>query len=408
MLPQYSIINRILIFFLIVFSSGASSLSVNDTALIIFFAVTLVLFLLTAKSKKDLTGMLYVLFFIAAAACYYRFANGRMDSTTWLGFSIKILCAYMIVKMNRDEFTENMVHVIYFIAAASLIGFALQSIFPAQVFEYNNFFGMESRNNSNSLIFDFSYLHAGRNCGCMWEPGAFAVLLVMGLWLALLHEEELSKKYLVVLVIALLTTFSTSGYIAFGVILVYRFLLRNISVKKGIYAVLFIPLLVYSFINSELLGNKIVEQLSGINEELNKAYENPDYQVSVTRFASLAVDYPVFIQRPMLGYGVDVNTVNAKTLYKEYGENVVRSSGIFILLVQFGIIGLVFYFSRLYYSFKGIAGSSYAWFTVIVFFMLMFSTPMHFTPLIFSLFFIKNPGYDLHYHPGAQPAAVYS
>ena len=59
-----------------------------------------------------------------------------------------------------------------------------------------------------------------RNWGIFYEPGMFAFYLNLALYLLLFKSESINKKMLLFLSIALITTFSTSGYITFGLMFI--------------------------------------------------------------------------------------------------------------------------------------------------------------------------------------------
>jgi hypothetical protein len=386
-----NLLKHISIFFLIIFSAGASTISIDDTSLIIFFILIVFFTIVKDQLRKIFKEVLLIVGLVLCFMIYYYSINGNLDLHTWIGFLLKIFIGFLVVRINGESFSKNLIKVTYLISIVSLAGYILQLFIPDTLFQLNNFFGIALRENSNSLIFNFTYLHAVRNSGCMWEPGAFAALLIIVLWLSYFDGNEISKRIRLIFIITLLTTFSTFGYIVFGVILLFRNLLQVNSSKKFISLLFMFGTFLYLFFNSELLGNKIFEQVSNVQEELNKVNKNPNYQLSITRFASFAIDYPKILKSPLLGYGIDINTTNEKVMYNDYGSNVIRSSGILVIFLQLGFIGFCLYFLILFQTFKKLSNRYYAWATLVIFFLLLFSNPLQFSPLLLSMLFIRMP-----------------
>lgn len=63
-----------------------------------------------------------------------------------------------------------------------------------------------------------------RNCGMFWEPGAFAGYINVAFMLFINNLSELFRKHrgkVVILLLALLSTLSTTGYVCFGLIMLF-------------------------------------------------------------------------------------------------------------------------------------------------------------------------------------------
>ncbi len=304
---------------------------------------------------------------------------------------IKILLTFLIVKINRNNFIKNFITVCFFLTVISLVGYILQIFIPDILFQINNWNGLDVRNNSNSLLFNFTYLHPMRNSGCMWEPGAFAALLVIALLFIDFFNNEKRTREKVIISIGILTTISTNGYLLLALIYLFSFLNKSKGKMKILGFFLFFPVGFYTFYNAQIFSSKIGNQLIGIEEEVDKAFQNPNYVVSVTRFSSFIVDFPTFLERPILGYGVDIQTTNKKSMYKTYGENVVRSSGLMTLLLSFGLFGSGVYLWLLYKNFLQMSKNKLiAFFSTLLILCIIFSNPLEFSPLILCLFFVKS------------------
>jgi len=142
---------------------------------------------------------------------------------------------YLIIKKYGLKFWEIFEKILYFLTLISLPLYILNIIFydlflaldpifsplTSQAMSLNaNYWSIFIYNNS---MLDIYY----RNLGFMWEPGAFAMLIIWGLVFNSLRTENFaySKKFWVY-TIALITTFSTAGYFAYLVFITGYFLKR--------------------------------------------------------------------------------------------------------------------------------------------------------------------------------------
>src|SRR5205085_12036998 len=93
--------------------------------------------------------------------------------------------------------------------------------------------------------------HQYRNCGMFWEPGAFSGILTLCFALNAKYLPMLWKNHklkIIVLILALLTTKSTTGYIVFFITVIFYlvFFIKNNIIKFALVpALLLISLLVY-------------------------------------------------------------------------------------------------------------------------------------------------------------------
>ena len=63
---------------------------------------------------------------------------------------------------------------------------------------------------------------AYRNCGFTWEPGGFACFLILAIIINLASNKfKIRNKSLMILILSLITTFSTTGYMAFAFIMIW-------------------------------------------------------------------------------------------------------------------------------------------------------------------------------------------
>ncbi len=179
-----------------------------------------------------------------------------------------------------------------------------------------------------------------RNCGFMWEPGYFAVTIVWGLIIHWLSKGIRFDKKFIIYAIALFTTFSTAGYIAFF-LLVIAFYLKDVSLIR-IFSLIAVIFIFYNYIYSlEFVGGKIDLYTEGVQE--NKANFEKDYNaIKLNRFQIAIYDINRVIRYPF-GFGY-----YDRTSFE--GTDVVGTNGLSGLLRMWGI-PVFAYFMYLIYKF---------------------------------------------------------
>ena len=172
-----------------------------------------------------------------------------------------------------------------------------------------------------------------RNSGPFWEPGAFGGYITIGLAFEMILFRKFSIRVLVLLV-ALMTTFSTAGYMATAVFFLLYFLFLETDKKKKL--LIFPALLVGSFFliaDVEFLASKITGQIEGFKEAQTYKMQSDDD----TRLGSTLLDLSDFHRSPLFGTGPSDET--------RYGKNEVlfmRTNGLADLIVRIGVIGFLF------------------------------------------------------------------
>jgi hypothetical protein len=148
----------------------------------------------------------------------------------------------------------------------------------------------------------------GRNCGPFWEPGAYSgyLLLTFVFWFndwRYLWQKH--RKKIIVLVIALVTTFSSQGYISTFLLIFIKLILnqkKSLSPKKIIVLVTFVFVIIAAFTSLSFLQDKINDQL-----ELADNWNSDASLQSATRFTTMMVDIYNINKSPIWGMSNDGN-----------------------------------------------------------------------------------------------------
>jgi hypothetical protein len=151
-------------------------------------------------------------------------------------------------------------------------------------------------------------------------------------------NRKLVDKKNIVMTLALITTLSTTSYIALFIIVV----IYSIYINKKInpFALILPSLIVFTilFLQVEFLQNKIITQLNETEFYYNRGLVG-------NRFVSALVDLNDFIKYPLFGKGYGELSSQLQT---EFTRN--RSNGVSSHLANFGIIFFLFYFINMYIS----------------------------------------------------------
>jgi hypothetical protein len=137
-----------------------------------------------------------------------------------------------------------------------------------------------------------------------WEPGAFAGYLILAIIFVALKNGKFQigpyRKEVLWIVLALLTTGSTTGYVILGLILVI-YSMQNFRWGKIIVVPVILAILSYAFFSLDFLQKKMDEQFI-------EAQEMDENKTSNTRFGALKMDWQYISSQPLIGNGLHVKT----------------------------------------------------------------------------------------------------
>ena len=351
----HQIISYALIAFVLFISSGASNLA-NDKNVLIggWVLFSGVYFYLENIIKPKF--LIAVGIFICLSAIYF-LLNNSYNEVTYFGFFMKLCLAYYCKDISGEDFSKYFIRTIYVLTCISLVMFLLQLINFEAVFNQNKLFVTESNYltiKSSSIVFTMVPIHKFRNCGFLWEPGAFATILLLTFYINLFNlGEKLWSKKNIVFLIAILTTKSTMGIL--GLIIPFSLLLKDFINQNRTYQQLsvviiptFLSIATLIFTQVDVLYKKIATEILEIDDELTEVEKGirDDYVVSVTRSVSVILDWKTIKRYPFFGLGVDMRTTGFKKL--GYSEKLETSCGTTILLLRFGFVGFIIYAFLMY------------------------------------------------------------
>lgn len=338
MIRFYKIFYNITIVLLLIHISSASIMNSRFIPLTIGLILIFFTFVQQHNFSRSFLLLVILWFLINLIAIFY-FGTGFFIFRLIIQTINLLFLPYVLIKHMGMFFWQKMEKIIFILVAISIPLFILNVNF---VNFFNGFTSLFSPITAPTLaqnpnywtsfiyvnaIFDPEYnLH--RNCGFMWEPGAFALIII---WAMIYNFLTTGKKFnfkTIVYISALVTTFSTAGYFALFIV-VGAFYLKRITVINFV----FFPLLIAIF-------SLYVYQLEFISGKLNKYNETysehklitsgEDEYIKVNRFLGAYYAMKKVAAFP-LGYGL-VSKKDYTSEIEIYGTN-----GLGSLMVMWGI-----------------------------------------------------------------------
>ena len=183
-----------------------------------------------------------------------------------------------------------------------------------------------------------------RNCGMFWEPGAFAGYLLIAFFLYINELPTLWKTHrtsCIILILGLVSTFSTTGYILFAVLMLVFFYERKLHPMLLSAAVVALVMVAWwAFISFDFLGEKI-------RTEYEYAMEMDEDEVFFSRIGSIVFDLQYIKMHPVFGNGLLDETRYANHI--SYIEDLHGfGNGFSGELAYFGIPFMLFYLFMVY------------------------------------------------------------
>jgi len=301
-------------------------------------------------------------------------------------FFLRLFTIYLIAKIINRNFIVISINTIYFIAVYSLFFYLLINIKYTNTLLYqlsDNFTNLGSRPEtvkdwSNFIIYNLTIKPEGfllyRNSGPFREPGLFAIFLNIAFFFNLLRTNKVLGKVNIVLIISILSTFSTNGIIVLLIIIIIYFQF-NKSVNRYLrffylISLLFFVPLIY---NLPFMGDKIEEQFS-------------QKDLSYSRFGAIYTHFKILEDFPLTGLPYK------EQVYFDYSDDV-SPNGITEILIRYGYLVGFFYYFLLFRACKSIVGLlgyrklSFVLFLVMI--LLLFSQTIGNNPIYWLFIFMQ-------------------
>ena len=324
--------------------------------------------------KKAKFFFVFVLFF-TSIFFFQKIVLGFVSIPGAIGFLLKITFGYIVIRFIGEKFKITYFKLLYCISFISLIGY----LWNLLGFEIPSVLSDSSK--LKSIVFFTQNGDGLRNSGMFWEPGAFACYICLGFLFYLGNIRELlqTQRFKVIIILfALITTFSTTGYLVLFVIGLASIFLEY-SKKYGILAlpiiIGFLSIAYFTYENTEFLKDKIDHQVE------NTATKDAN-DFSPDRFGAFLFDMHYIEKHPLVGNGMHQSTRFADHPWLQ-DEKLGHGNGFSNFLATMGILSLLFFsFYILKYN------NQHPWIFLIAIFALMQGEQLMNFPLFLSLPFI--------------------
>lgn len=258
-----------------------------------------------------------------------------------------MLLTFLLGARNREYILKYYLYLIVILSAISLIYFTIELF--SEIPSFLPYYGIPQKAYSN-----FYYIWSGsankftlivRNQSIFWEPGAFGFHLIVAILLAYKMNNRI---FISILLLACLTTLSTTVYIFLSLLFIYHVVGGNNKLRFIGFSILILILILsgikFIFGDFEILlfiARTILEKFSISSASYQSFYERMLYTTEALN---------LFLDNLILGAGHYSTAVELENIISE-------TSGLAGLLAELGIIGAmsIVLYMRFFKYFKIIA-----------------------------------------------------
>jgi hypothetical protein len=313
-----------------------------------------------------LEDLLVIVFLFGILIAFQSIHFSFFSLPTVIGFFVRLFIGYAIVQWVND-FPNTYVLALYYLAIMSFLFYIPEQIGHAIGFDFGALFQpmvdvIGTSTYRREIFFHTLWQKTSyRNSGMFWEPGAFAGYLNLALLFLGFIKNRLSKgmywRYLIVLSIALLTTMSTVGYVAYPLVLLlhcdWKKATTREAAKKRFYTILvviplFVAICIYGFLELDFMYDKVDHQLESV--------KNSRTGWHTTRYGSLVFDWEYIKRRPIIGWGFHLKTRYALHPWMTGSHGM--GNGMSDFTAKFGVTGMLIFFIALFRGMWSLAGDS--------------------------------------------------
>ena len=249
-----------------------------------------------------------------------------------INFLFKLYLAFLVVGYLQSSMRYTYLRVMYWLALISLLFFSIQIVIGPVGVNFDRY----------KTLFLYNTIPTGsglsRNSGMFWEPGAFQGYIMIVPLLYINNIKYLWNNYrkeCVVLIITLISTQSTTGYIAFAILLAYILITSDLPFATKYTLLLTVTLFIIGlFSYLSFLGDKI-------SEEYAATMKLKEGELSWSRMGSFYLDYQNIIKHPIIGNGFLM-----EMRYGSLGKHLEGiSNGFTGSINMFGLVAIICYYT---------------------------------------------------------------
>lgn len=368
-----------LLLFIILWSGGGFTYGLFSVWMIVFLPIVGYLFI---NKRLNFNTEEIIIFAIILVVLLFQMVKFNGDIKSIVRPYLTVIVCAMIARLIGNSFPKIYVNLIYIVSAICLtlwcicqipVGLDILRSLASQMplLGWDN---IEDNTNIVDTLYIFSIPRSFdvimRNSGPFWEPGRFTIFITLALAINLFHNKEsLLSKRNVVLMLTNITTFSTTGYLAMGVLLIGYVFCSDIKLhKKFIIGTLLACIAVY-ITNLDFMSDKIIQQSSDTS--------------SWSRFGAMAYHWSQIEESPLIGYGPYLSNAFSEGLFSS-------PNGLTDLIRYYGIPFSLVLYTLLYKSTKTYIVHSVSFSNIITFIVLLilcFSQTITYSPFFYLLYF---------------------
>ena len=349
---KHGLILNYLLVYLLLFVSGSWLYQLSPTKILVLsFTASLLVWVLLSDRKLSDRLVLYVVMFSGFLLMINLYTGGSLSLSSIFATTMKLLLAYFIVKKVGSGFIETYIKVVVFLAGFSLFGYMSDTflLFDSVVTKFPRVgeIGFEG------IFYVFRFWeHIDRNNSIFFEPGAYQIFLNAAIFMLIFVNIEISSMkrwvYLTILVMTLVSTFSTTGYLIFAAMFVLFLLVSrdlSTSYKVLMVGVLFFALAIFSTQFYSVIFYKIDSVLS--TQAITDGSDR--------RGLDALVDMEIF-KMHLFGVGHEKYTELFSATGHIDSEFSASSNGITGTLAIYGLPFSLFLFSSYYWALRRLLG----------------------------------------------------
>lgn len=296
--------NIILVYLMVYFSSSYSLSVYSGTTRLLLYTIPLAIialnFLLYKRSLRVKRSVVFLLPLIAVLSYLF---NGESIKQFEILLFYYLVSFIFVLYLDFDKWCDAYLCVIQFIAILSIILYFISIAFPSIINALPT--TVNSAGRTTHTIFFCLTPFEGRSIGIFWEPGAFQIYLMIAIIIEYFNYGLNRYPRLVILLIANILTFSTTAFIATGVLIIVVLTNEIIEgrLRKGIGISIVVSVLIIIIVSyfTEKAGINIYEKVFG---KIARYRSSPtSYGTAAVRFNSIIKAFEIFVHNPILGVG---------------------------------------------------------------------------------------------------------
>ena len=280
----------------------------NDTFILIKYVVLFGLYVWLITSYHHTVSHDSLTKIICGVMCGCVIFSGIINSDLRLGVFYKcfILMLSLVIasKLRYNEYSKAFTDIIVVIATISVVFMSIATISLSLLSFAPVYTNIADQPFYNFLVFlvptDVEHL---RNYGFFREPGVFQMYLIMALIFNTYSTNNFKLKYFIILSIALVFTYSTTGFIAYGVFLIVFFLQsKKNRIAKSILrkiTLLLIVSITFLSLKTDLLSSEGM---------IFDKFENTNRGTTIARLASYTSTFDLWCESSISSVGKRIFT----------------------------------------------------------------------------------------------------